>query len=160
MSRISIIAAMTKEGVIGRNNALPAWSIPGDLKRFRQLTTGKVILMGRRTFESLGKPLPNRWNVVVSATMKQDQEGFLVVRSFEEGIALAMTLNPDGSEIMVIGGSVLYREALAKADRLYLTVLDEVWEGDTYFPEFNMEQWKMVENEVQGSHSFCVYDRV
>ncbi len=157
MSKISIIAAMAQNRVIGKDNKLPGWKIPGDLKRFKSLTKGKVVLMGRKTFESIGKPLPYRWNIVISSTM-QRQEGIWVVRSFEEGLAKAEYLNP-GGEVMIIGGATLYSQALPLASRMYLTFLNEKWDGDTVFPKPNGQDWKVLEHEFHGTHSFFIFER-
>lgn len=156
-----MIAAMTKELVIGKNNSLPGWSIPGDMKRFKKITKGKVILMGRRTFESLGKPLPDRWNIVVSSTMISCRIGGIwVVRSLEEGLRKASSLDPGGDEVVIIGGGGLYEQALPMAERLYLTILDEQWEGDTFFPKLNKQDWIQVEREDHPRFSFFTYERV
>lgn len=158
MSNISVIAAMARNRVIGKNNRLPNWKIPGDLKRFRALTEGKVVLMGRKTFESIGKPLPNRWNVVVSSTMDNRRDDIWVVRSFAEGLAKAEELNPNG-EVMVIGGSKIYELALPFASRMYLTYLNEKWEGDAFFPKPKEQNWKVLEHELHDNHSFLIFER-
>lgn len=158
MSNISIIAAMARNRVIGKNNQLPGWKIPGDLKRFRLLTEGKVVLMGRKTFESIGKPLPNRWNIVISSTMDNRRGDIWVVRSFEEALVKAEHLNP-GGEVMVIGGAQLYKRALPFASRMYLTYLNERWEGDTFFPKPKEQNWTVLEHEFHGNHSFFTFER-
>lgn len=157
---VSVIAAMTRDGVIGKDNALPGWKIPGDLKRFKALTQGKVVIMGRKTFESIGKPLPDRLNIVVSSTLDPRQEGFWVVRSLEEALRQANYLNPGKEEIMVIGGGNLYRQAIPFTDRIYLTVLNETWDGDTYFPKLKRGEWVQAEREDHEKHSFFTFERV
>jgi dihydrofolate reductase len=157
---VSVIAAMTKDGVIGKNNALPGWKIPGDMKRFKALTKGKVVIMGRKTYESIGKPLPDRFNIVVSSTLDYRQEGIWVVRSLEEALNQTSHLNLEKKEIMVIGGGNLYKQAIPFADRIYLTVLDETWEGDTYFPKLKRGEWVQVEREDHEKHSFFTFERV
>lgn len=158
---ISIIAAMTRDGVIGKDNALPGWKIPGDLKRFKALTQGKPVIMGRKTFESIGKPLPDRSNIVVSSTMNPEQQGFWVVRSLEEAITQAQELaGSEKQEIMVIGGGQLYRQAISITDRIYLTILNETWDGDAWFPKLSKKQWVQVEREDHERHSFFTFDRV
>jgi dihydrofolate reductase len=159
--KIAIIAAMTADRVIGKNNTLPDWKIPGDMKRFKTLTQGKVVIMGRKTFESIGKPLPDRFNIVVSTTMSLLKSRELwVARSFEEAVVLASSINKEDREIMVIGGGEIYKQALPITDRIYLTVLNETWEGDTLFPVLNSHQWVTVEEEKFDKHSFSTLERI
>lgn len=158
MSKISLIAAMTKENrVIGVQNALPPWKASGDLKRFQRLTEGKVVLMGTNTYRSLGKPLPRRWNVVVSTSLPV-QEGITVVRSLKEGLEVAEVLNPEG-EIMIIGGGMIYAEALPLATCLYITEIKAEFEGDVFFPELDENSWSLIASEDYETHTFLVYHR-
>lgn len=133
---------MAENRVIGVNNTLP-WRLPADLKHFRKLTTGHHVIMGRRNHESIGKPLPERTNVVITRNPNYRATGCLVAHSFEEALAIA---NGD-PEIFVIGGAEIYRQALDGADRLYLTLVHAHIEGDTYFPELNGNHWLEVERE-------------
>lgn len=161
---ISIIAAHSNNFVIGNNNTLP-WHIPEDLKWFKQLTTGHPVIMGKNTFISiydrLGKPLPNRCNIVISSTL-QPTEGVEICSSLDEAIKLA----GDDPELFIIGGEQLYRAALADGHvgRMYITHVDAEIEGDAFFPEYNTEEWSEVDNqpgESDGySYKFITYERI
>jgi dihydrofolate reductase len=144
---VALIVAMANNRVIGRNNALP-WHLSEDLKYFKRVTLGKPVIMGRKTFESIGRPLPGRANIVVS------RSGFVadnvqVVGSLEAALELAGAIaEVDGaSEIMVIGGAQLYAHAIPLAQRLYLTLVDAEIEGDAWFPELDMRQWRELARE-------------
>lgn len=139
---ISLIVAVAQNGVIGDRNAL-LWHISEDLKHFKALTSGHPVVMGRKTYESLGRPLPNRTNVVVS---RQELEipGCRVVHSLDEALALF----PGDEEVFIIGGAQIYAEALPRADRFYLTRVFHDYEGDTRFPEWNEAQWRLVSSEA------------
>ncbi len=134
--RISLIAALSRNGVIGRDNRLP-WKLPADMRHFRQLTMGKPILMGRKTFQSIGKALPGRSNIVVSRNPAFQAAGCIVVDSIEGGIEAAGACE----ELMVIGGAAIYRAALPLAERMYLTVIQADVEGDARFVEFDKKEW-------------------
>lgn len=138
---ISVIVAVAENGTIGDKNTL-LWHITEDMKHFRQLTTGHPVVMGRKTYDSLGRPLPNRRNVVIT---RQDLqiEGCEVVHSLEEALAL---FGPE-EEVFVIGGAQIYAEAMPVADRFYLTVVEHAYEGDTAFPEWDRTAWTLVEEE-------------
>lgn len=133
---ISIIAAMDRNHLIGNNNQLP-WHLPADFAHFKSVTMGKPIIMGRKTFESIGKPLPGRTNIVLSRNPELQFEGAKCVTSFEA----AMAIVPDVEELMVIGGSTIYEMLLPRADRLYFTFVDAEFEGDAWFPEYDKNQW-------------------
>ncbi|QJD82577.1 dihydrofolate reductase [Cohnella herbarum] len=157
---ITLIAAVASNGVIGNNNEL-IWRLPADMKYFRQHTIGKPVLMGRKTFESLGKPLKDRTNVILSRTLQEAPEGCELVRTIPEAIA-----KYGEDELMVIGGGDIYKQALGIADRLQLTEIAQDFEGDTYFPFFDREEWKLVSREVGTQDdknllpfAFCVYER-
>ena len=139
--KLSLIAAIDRHRAIGFQNKLLFW-LPNDLKRFKALTTGHTILMGRKTFESLGRPLPNRTNVVISR-QEIALPGCRVVHSLDEALALF----PEDEEVFVIGGAQIYAEALPRARRFYLTRVFRAYEGDTRFPEWNEEEWRLVESE-------------
>ncbi len=148
--------------MIGVRNTLP-WRLPADLKHFRLITSGHHVIMGRRNYESIGKPLPDRTNIVISRNIGYQAPGCLVVHSIED----AFTTARNDPEIFVIGGAEIYRQALARANRLYLTQVHADISGDTYFPEFDRSQWHEVSREShsadeknQHAYTFLVYDRV
>lgn len=134
---LTIIAALDRNRLIGRDGGLP-WRLPDDLRRFKQLTLGKPIVMGRRTHESIGGPLPGRRNLVLSRDPAYRAGGCEVLSGLDAALAAC---GPD-EELIVMGGSALYRDALPLADRLYLTEVDTAAEGDTWFPEFDRSAWR------------------
>jgi dihydrofolate reductase len=136
---VSLIVAMAQNGVIGRDNALP-WRLPEDLKRFKAFTLGKTLLMGRKTYESIGRPLPGRANLVLTRDRGFLAPGVVVVHSVEEALAHAAS-----NEMVAIGGAEIYRLVLPFARRLYLTHVHADVPGDTYFPDFDPTQWVDVE---------------
>ncbi|VXA86579.1 dihydrofolate reductase [Aeromonas veronii] len=142
--KISMIAAMAHDRVIGKDNQMP-WHMPADLAHFKRVTLGKPVLMGRKTFESIGRPLPGRRNLVISRNPGYQAEGIEVVGSVEA--ALALLAGSSVEELMVIGGGHLYAEMLPSADCLYLTRIDLAVEGDTRFPAFDDGQWQRIECE-------------
>jgi len=135
--RISIIVAMAMNRVIGVNNALP-WHLSADLRRFKALTMGHHIIMGRRTFESIGRILPGRTNIVLTRNKSYRPAGLSIARDLAE----ARALSAKDDEVFVIGGEQLFREALDVADRIYLTCIDKEFEGDSHFPEIKNEAWR------------------
>ena len=139
---ISIIVAVAQNGVIGDKNAL-LWHISEDLRFFKRTTSGHPVIMGRKTYESLGRPLPNRINIVISRTIGEI-EGCTVVRSLEEAVALF----PAEEEIFIIGGAQIYALALDIADRFYLTRVGYDYEGDTSFPAWDENQWRLISREA------------
>lgn len=145
---IAIIAALAKNAIIGKNNALP-WHIPEDLQFFKRMTLGKPVIMGRKTFDAIGKPLPGRRNIVVTRNPELVIAGVEVVHSLEQALEFAAQDNP--AEIMVIGGAELYAQALPIAKRLYLTYIDQEFEGDSRFPEISQEAWLEVARETHSS---------
>lgn len=158
--KISLVVAMGENRVIGVDNRMP-WHLSADLKRFRQITMGKPIIMGRRTHESIGRPLPGRKNIVLTGDPNYRAEGCTVVHSPEEALREA-----EGGEAMVIGGSAVYREFLPQADRLYLTLIHREFAGDTFFPEFDRAAWREaaredVDADPAGglSYSFVVLEK-
>lgn len=140
--RLSLIAAMAKNRVIGHHNRLP-WHLPADLRRFKQITLGKPIVMGRRTFESIGRPLPGRKNIILTAEEHYQPKGCTVVHSMEEVLREA----GGADELMVIGGASLYVLFLPHADRLYLTLIGADYEGDTFFPIIDPSEWCEIERQ-------------
>ncbi|MGX9133972.1 dihydrofolate reductase [Rummeliibacillus sp. JY-2-4R] len=141
---ISLIVAHDENRVIGYNNAMP-WYLPGDLAYFKKTTMGKPMIMGRKTFESIGKALPGRTNIVITRDTSYQAEGIVVVHSFDEALALA---KKEDKEIMVIGGEQIFKMALPVADVLYVTLIQHEFNGDTYFPEYGSEWKKVSESEV------------
>lgn len=152
---IHLIAAVARNGVIGLQGQIP-WRLPEDLRHFQALTMGHTVIMGRRTYESIGGPLPGRQNLVVSSKL-QSGRGYGVVRTLQEGLALA-----DDREIFIIGGAKLYEEALPLAEQLDLTLVDlEPW-GDTYFPEVDWSQFAELDREQytgKPGYQFVTYGR-
>ena len=139
---ISIIVAVAQNGVIGCENRL-IWHIREDLQRFKRLTTGHPVVMGRKTFESLGRPLPNRTNVVITRQTEYAPQGVEVVHSLEEAIGMF----PASEEIFIIGGAEIYRQAMPRADRFYLTEVCRDYEGDVCFRAWDREEWELVSEE-------------
>jgi dihydrofolate reductase len=140
---ISFIWAMDENRVIGRNNQLP-WHLPEDLKFFKRVTMGHPIAMGRKTQESIGRVLPGRENIVITRNSDYKCEGYTVIHSLDDFISYSKELD---AEVFVIGGAEIFRELLPVVDRLYLTMIYETFEGDTYFPEFSLEDFKLVLQE-------------
>ena len=157
--KISLIAAVSKNGVIGEKNSL-IWKLPEDMKRFRQLTAGKPVIMGRKTFESIGKPLPNRKNIIITRDKNYRAEGCIAVHSVDD----ALKAGKGAEEIMVIGGAQIYKQFLPIANRMYLTFIDKDFEGDAYFPEYNKNEWKEISREehqnTQFNYAFLDFERV
>lgn len=142
---ISIIAAVATNNVIGRNNKLP-WHLPADLKRLKQTTMGHHVIMGRKTFQEIGKPLPGRINVVITRNVDFNPGGVAIARSIEEAVSKAEAAGDD--EIFILGGEEIFRQTLHRADRMYLTRVHAEPEGDTFFPEFDdVNEWKLVDAE-------------
>jgi dihydrofolate reductase len=159
--RLSIIVAMDDNQLIGKDNALP-WHLPADLGYFKKTTTGKTVLMGRKTYESIGRPLPNRRNVVVSRNTDFQAEGCEVVGSIEAALDLAK----DDDEVMVMGGASFYEQMLPSADRLYITQIEGEHEGDAYFPKFNRSEFSEISREShipdeknQHTYHFTILER-
>ncbi|MFC5301537.1 type 3 dihydrofolate reductase [Azospira restricta] len=159
MTILSLIAAMDRERLIGRDNALP-WHLPEDLRHFKTTTLGKPVIMGRKTWESLGRPLPGRRNIVVSRNAGYRADGGELATSLEAALALCA----DAEEAFVIGGAELYRQALPLAQRMYLTEVDGRHEGDAWFPDFPADQWRETAREAHVSaggigFAFVRYER-
>ena len=136
MSNLSIIVALSSNRVIGVNNTLP-WHLSEDLKHIKSLTTGHTIIMGRKTYESIGRPLPNRRNIVISRNSNTSYEGVEVVHSLED----AFSISTNDKEVFVIGGSNIYEQALSFVDQLYITEIKKSFLGDAFFPEINKQIW-------------------
>jgi dihydrofolate reductase len=151
---ISLIVAMDETGVIGREGRLP-WRQPADLMHFKVLTMGKPMLMGRKTFESIGKPLPGRTNLVLTRDAGWSHEGAVAVRSLDEAIERA----GDAAELMVIGGAEVFRIALARAQRIYLTRIHANVQGDARFPAVDFRAWREIERHTfpaDEKHAFAM----
>jgi len=162
--RISLIAAMGSNRAIGLDNGLP-WILPTDLRRFKALTMGHVLVMGRKTYDSVGEPLPGRTTIVVTRQPDYAPPGVLVAHSVEEALERAVREEP--TEIFVAGGEEIFRQTLDRADRLQLTWIEKDFPGDTFFPEFDESAWLLTEREDHEAtakdpfaFSFRVYDRI
>lgn len=152
---VELVVAMAENGVIGRDGDLP-WRLSTDLKRFKAITMGKPVIMGRKTWESIGKPLPGRRNIVVTRQADYAAEGAECVSSLDVGLALAVAGDP-GQDVCVIGGGQIYREAMDRADRLHVTHVYARIEGDTVFPEIAPEIWEEVSREEVPAGEKDVY---
>ncbi|WP_113661667.1 dihydrofolate reductase [Pedobacter nanyangensis] len=140
MNQISIVVAVSENNAIGKDNQL-LWHLPADLKHFKNITTGHTIIMGRKTYDSIGKPLPNRRNIIITRQKNLHIEGVEVVNSLDEALALSK----DQEEVFIIGGAEIYKQALAVSHRIYLTRVHQEFEADAFFPELENETWKEVE---------------
>lgn len=162
---LSLIAAVSENNVIGKGGTLP-WHLPADLAHFRAITVGKPVIMGRKTFASIGRPLPKRQNIILTRDSDFHPEGCDVAHSLEDAIALAEENATD--EAMIIGGEQIYKAALSLADRMYLTLVHTyVEDGDAFFPEFDRREWQETERvehpadeENSVSFSMVTYERV
>lgn len=168
MIELAVIVAAAENGVIGRNNALP-WHLVEDLRYFKRATMGKPIVMGRKTYESIGRPLPGRTNIVITRQKDYRAEGVRVVASLDEALVLAeqVALIDGAGELMVIGGAEIYAAALPRADRLYLTEVHAEVEGDAVLPPIDWDDWRELHRERHRAvppnpydYSFVVFERV
>lgn len=153
---ISLIVAFAKNRVIGNKGCIP-WRIKGEQKRFKELTTGNVVIMGRRSYEEIGHPLPNRTTIVISNTKNFDEENCLTAKSLAEALELA-----GGRDVYISGGARLYEEALSLVEKMYITEIDCEIEGDTYFPRFNEEDFiKEINQKFDGEipYTYVTYTR-
>jgi len=160
---VGMMLAMDKNKLIGKDNDMP-WHIPGEQAYFKQVTMGKPIIMGRKTYESIGRPLPGRANIVVTRNPEWSADGVVVVSSLSEAIDLAAQLaGEEVDEVMIIGGATLCREAMPITERVYLTYIDYAYEGDTYFDSFNWSDWQELsrqDNQHEGlAYSYFVLER-
>lgn len=160
---LSQVAAMARNRVIGKDNKLP-WHLPEDMKFFREVTKGHILLLGRKTFESLGKPLPGRLHIVITRQpLKSNDPMVIYVTSVSEALEEIKNVAAQWpEEIMIIGGGEIYRQTLPQTDRIYLTVIDKDFEGDAYFPEFSEKDFALVDqkqNQGPLPFSFRVYER-
>lgn len=153
---IALIVAYAKNQVIGNKGIIP-WKIKGEQKRFKELTTGNVVIMGRRSYEEIGRPLPNRTTIVVSNTKNFDAENCITAKSLQEAIAMAGDRN-----IYISGGAKLYEEALPLVETMYVTEIDCDFEGDTFFPQFDKDQFtKEINERFEGEipYTYVTYTR-
>ena len=165
--KLSLICAMDENMVIGKNNSLP-WHLPEDLQYFKRTTMGRCIIMGRKTFESIGRPLPGRTNIIVTRRREYEVENARVVDCLTDAIELAETVSfiDASDEAFVIGGAELYKHALPFVDRMHLTIVHAEVDGDTFFPDFDVEEWEEVSKENFAAdeanpydYSICVFER-
>ena len=161
MTILSMIVAHADDRVIGKDNDMP-WHLPADLAYFKKTTLGKPVIMGRKTYESIGRPLPGRLNIVISRDASYQTEGVTTVLSVDKALEVA----GDVEEIMVIGGGAIYAHCLDKADRLYITHIKAKVDGDTTFPAYDLQFWNKVSSELRPADDknlydldFCVYER-
>lgn len=150
---VSLIAAISQNNVIGKDGELP-WHISEDLKRFKKLTTGHVVIMGRKTFESVGRPLPNRTNILVTRDPDFVIGGCLIAHSLEEALDIGREKEENG-EIFIIGGGQIYSQSMQLADKLYLTIVEQKVEGDVFFPDYS--EFKKVVFEQEGQENGLKY---
>lgn len=157
-----MIVAHANNRVIGKNNDMP-WHLPADLAYFKKTTLGKPIIMGRKTYQSIGRPLPGRKNIVISRDNNFRAEGVEVVNSVDAALALVV----DSAEVMVIGGGAIYQHCLAVAQRLYITHINAAIDGDTHFPEYDLTVWQKVTSDIRPSDEknpyqldFSVYEKI
>lgn len=164
---ISIIVAKSNNNVIGKNNSL-IWSLPADMKFFKEKTTGHCIITGRKNYESIPKkfrPLPNRTNIVITRQKDYSAPGAIVVDSIEKAIQKAK--ETDDNEIFIIGGAEIYKQSLHLVDRIYLTQIHHTFEGDTFFPELKSNEWKetnrtkgIVDDKNKYEHDFFIFEKI
>lgn len=149
MTQITIIAAISENYVIGNKGKIP-WHIPEDLKRFKQLTTGNTVIMGRKTYETIGKPLPNRKNIVVTKNKEFSADGIFVAHTLEEALAQCT------EKTYIIGGQQIYEQAMPLADKLEITHVHKIVEGDAFFPQIT-NNWKEIKKIDKKEYSFVTY---
>ena len=164
---LSIIVAMAENGVIGREGQLP-WHLSSDLRRFKRLTMGHAILMGRKTWESIGRPLPGRTSIVISrqANYQSEHDGVLVATNLDEALAQARRLDAKADEAFIIGGARIYETSLPRADRLLVTRVHAQIEGDVHFPQVDWNAWQLLEEEPHAAdekndhpHTYQIWER-
>ena len=155
---VSLAAAMDRNRIIGAGNKLP-WRLPADMQRFRRLTLGKTVVMGRKTFQSIGRPLPDRNNVVLTRNREFTADGCRIIHSLNQ----ALTQTGEVSEVVIIGGAEVYAQALPLAQRLYLTFIDHEFDGDEHFPAFDPQEWTVTRSETfaaddNNAYGYCFVD--
>jgi len=153
LTRIAFVVARDRRGVIGKDGRLP-WRLPDDMRHVRELTVGKPLIMGRRTFDSIGRPLPDRVSIVLTRDPAFRCDGCLIARTTDEALALA----GDAPEVIVFGGAGVFKDFLPRADRIYLTEVDTEVAGDTYFPALDPREWREAERKAHpadAKHPFA-----
>lgn len=157
---INIISAVAENGIIGAGGKIP-WDFPEDRKYFKKMTSGNIVVMGRRTFQEIGFPLPDRYNIIVSSTEKYRSENMVTVTDFATALETARDYSEKNSipEIFLCGGAEIYRQGLEVADRLYITEIKSRYSGDVFFPEFSEKNFILVSREDITGMSFCIYER-
>jgi dihydrofolate reductase len=160
--RIAVIVAMSQNNVIGKDNKLP-WHMPADLAHFKKITLGKPIIMGRKTYESIGRPLPGRLNIIISRDKNYKAEGCVVTHSLDEALKATGVVD----EVFIIGGALLFAEVLPQVERIYLTRIHHDFDGDAFFPALNLLEWRESESEAfppdeknAYSYTFSTLDRL
>jgi dihydrofolate reductase len=164
--RVSLIAAMDNNRLIGRDNSLP-WRLSADLKRFKALTMGHTLIMGRKTYESIGRPLPGRKTVIITRNEAYAVDGVDVAHSLDDAVVRAAAAH-EADEAFIAGGAEIYQHALPRADRMHLTLIDASFDGDTFFPAIDDDEWTEVERvrhddgdqQFEHGYAFVTYDRV
>ena len=163
--RLSLLVAMARNRVIGRNNKLP-WHLPADLKHFKFLTMGQTIVMGRKTYESIGKPLPGRTNIIITRQAGYEVPGAIVVSSIDNALLICEENSAINGEHFIIGGEKIYRQTLEICQRMYITEIQRDFEGDVFFPEFDPNEWEetqrdkhISEKDANLEYHFVVLDR-
>ncbi|MBL0009915.1 MAG: dihydrofolate reductase [Nitrosomonas sp.] len=163
--RLAILVAMARNRVIGWNNKLP-WHLPADLKHFKFLTMGQTIVMGRKTYESIGKPLPGRTNIIITRQAGYEVPGAIVVSSIDNALLICEENSAINGEHFIIGGEKIYRQTLEICQRMYITEIQRDFEGDVFFPEFDPNEWEetqrdkqISENDANLEYHFVVLDR-
>jgi dihydrofolate reductase len=154
--KISIISAMSENRVIGKGNQLP-WDLPEDLKRFQKITSGHPVIMGRKTYDSMGKPLPKRTNLVITRNRSFHPEGVNVFESLP--MALEFCKKNQFGEIFIIGGGEIFKQAIPYTEKFYLTILHRHVEGDTFFPDIDFKPYTLVEKIDHPGYSYITYER-
>lgn len=161
---LSAIVAISNNNVIGKDNELP-WYLPADLKYFKKITINHPVIMGRKSYEAIGQPLPKRTNIVLTQDPFYLSSNILIAHSIEEALALAYDLESD--EVFVIGGAMIFEICMPLLDRLYITEIHADFDGDTYFPDWNREEWNLISEEHHSSdkknefdYSFKIYERI
>lgn len=150
---LSIIVAQGLNRAIGKDNKL-LWHLPADLKFFKTTTTGHTIIMGRKTFESVGRPLPNRRNIVISRDVDYKMDGIEVYPSID----LALKACENEKEVFIVGGASIYEQVLSKVDKIYLTQVEHIFDADTFFPEMNPTEWKLIWEEEHKKNEKNLFD--
>ncbi|MDE6036451.1 MAG: dihydrofolate reductase [Ruminococcus sp.] len=157
---INIISAVAENGVIGAGGKIP-WNLPEDRRYFKNLTSGNIVIMGRRTFQEIGFPLPDRYNIIVSETGNFQADNLVTVTDFAKALETARNYaeKHDIPEIFLCGGAEIYRQGLDIADRMYITEINQAYSGDVYFPDFSKKDFTLASRISTAGMDFCIYER-